>query len=169
MFRLDNYMEQWAKEYIPLSHTEEDPSFFRMNDIFSLDEFLQNYHQLNKPVCGIVTHIKAKINVSKRVERPTYECVFLANADERDFKAQADAKEKAWNLMWAFLVKLDEDKKKEASEGKRSALANLNLEDLDADTIGPIANGWFQVNLSIETNNQNKICYNEEDYNTNPY
>ena len=164
MFRLDNYMEKWAEAYLPLSHKKEDPAFFRMNDIFTVDEFLNHYNRLNKPVCGIVTHIKSRVNAVKRMNMPTYECVFLARADARDYKAQADAKESCWELMWAFLLRLDHDRQEAARVDRGSALANLDLTDMSAETLGPITNGWFMLVLTIDAQQKESRCYSDSDY-----
>jgi len=164
MFRLDNYMEKWAEAYKPLSHTSKDPAFFRMNDIFTLDEFLQNYKDIDKPCCGIVTHLKANINGKKRIEYPTYECVFLIRADARDYKLQADAKHEIWEIMWAFIIKLDEDRQKALASLSNSPLARIDLSNLKADTIGPITDGWFMVTLTINSEEHNLRCYTPTDY-----
>ncbi len=164
MFRLDKYMQQWAEKYSGLKHSEQHPSFFRINDIFALDEFLQNYINIDYPCCGIVTHLDGRLNVPKRVQNMSYECIFLVRADETDYAAQADAKEQAWELMWEFLIYMDQDRQKEKASGERTALSMIDLTNLSADTLGPITNGWFQVNLKLDIQEQNKHCFNQEDY-----
>lgn len=165
MFRLDNYMEDWAIRCKRMLHTPEEPHFFRTNSEFTIDQFLQQYQDLTYPVCGIVTHLEGVRNVERNLDTPTYKVLFCAYADAYDFRAQADAKAINKENADLFLAKLYHDKKTAEQTDRTSPLAMLDLSDIRYDTIGPVTSkGWFVLILTIESKEYNRICYSPSDY-----
>lgn len=165
MFRLDNYMEEWAVRYKGMLHTPEEPRFFRCNSEYTVDQFLQNYQDITHPVCAIVTHLEGTRDVSRNLDRPKYICLFLAYADPDDYKAQADAKEINKNNADAFLAKLYYDSQLAARQNRRNPLSMVDLTNVRYDTIGPITSkGWFELAITIESLEFTKVCYSPTDY-----
>ncbi len=165
MFRLDIYMEKWAMTYKGMLHTEENPRFFRCNSEFTVDQFLNEYQDMNEPVCGIVTHLEGAIDVPKRINRPKYSCLFMARADPDNYKEQADAKYKCFENAYAFLVKLDYDRQMAARESRTNPLSAIDLSDITYDMIGPVAsNGWFELIVTLKSSEHTPGCYSPEDY-----
>jgi len=163
-------MEQWASIYKPFRHIPDDPKasrFFRVNDEMLLDEFLQRYQQLDEPCCGIVTHLQGNLNIGRRLEEPVVKFLFFARADENDYRAQADAKACCYEHAWKFLLRMQHDKEEKVRINRAHPLAQLNLERVDYDMIGPITNGWFELIVTIQVMQYRKECYTEEDYEGN--
>lgn len=165
MFRLDNYMEEWATKCKRMLHSPMEPHFFRCNSEFTIDQFLQQYQDATYPVCGIVTHLEGIRNVERNIDSPLYKPLFAAYADADDYQAQADAKAINKENADLFLAKLYHDKKKAEQTDRTSPLALLDLTSVRYDTIGPMTSkGWFVLVLTIESKEYNRICYTPSDY-----
>lgn len=169
MFRFDNFMEEWAKKYKPIAHRPDEKKgtrFFRVNSEFTLDEFLQNYQDIgyDTPCCGIITHLEGMANVPKRLDYPTTNVLFLQLADENDYRAQADAKADCNLHMWKFLAYLHREVEGVKRSDRSHPLAQMDLEKIRYDMIGPITNWWFCQILTIQGINHTPVCYSETDY-----
>lgn len=164
MFRLDNYMEEWAARYALIGHTEKEPHFFRCNDEMLLDEFLQNYQQLQGFVCGIKTNLEGTLNIIKNIDIPIYTCLFLGHAEETDFREQANVKYRCKQIAKSFLISLRSYMKNIERESTGNATKKIDLENVAYDMIGPVTNGWFGLVLTLTGMEYVKECFTPSDY-----
>ncbi len=61
MFRLDHILEQWARLYQQLQHTDANPTFFRISSINAKSYFVANFAKMSGSCCCYATHIDAEM------------------------------------------------------------------------------------------------------------
>lgn len=167
LFRFDNLMEDWARRYRPIRHTEENRRFFRVDDEFRLDEFLQKFQDLpaGRPSCGIVTHLEGTVNVVKRLDYPVIDLLFFERADPECARSQADAKADCNLHAMKCLAWLQKIKTEHARQNREHPLAQLDLTQVRYDMLGPITNVWFYCQIvTIQGISYTPVCYSPADY-----
>ena len=159
MFRFDNYMEQWATKYKPLSH---DPArhtsnrrFYRMDSISRFEEFAKSLTSAKSPSVAAVTQRDTDVAPNKiHFYSITHRCFFWVKEAENTELAAADAKAEASDMAYDFLAWLEHDKK----INQNKALQALNIGSASIMTIPTKYNGWWAAELIIEQLLQRNMC-----------
>ena len=166
MFRFDEYVESWARQYKGLMHSEEHPAFFRVNSEYTLDEFIPGYTSIDYPIVCVITHLEGNLKGTKSLDDSSYKVLFLAPGIYNDYKNQADAKYKCKELMHKFIMRIRYDKvrMKNNPTNANSALLSINIDDLPYDMIGPVLNNWHCLILNMSAMEAFGGCYTDADY-----
>lgn len=172
-FRYDNYIEQWAQMYKPISHDptrgSRDKRFYRIDSITRLEDFAVNLSQAKSPSVAVVTQLDGAIDgASNKFMRYTHRLFFIVKqADTNiakgiiDELSAADAKAEGQELAQDLFAWLYYDKCK----NKNKDLAALDFETGAAFTVPQKFNGWWFTEVVIEHVVQRELCVNWEKYN----
>lgn len=173
IFRLDNYLEQWAQVYKPISHDptrgSRDKRFYRMDSITRLEEFTANLTQAKSPSMAVVTQMDGAVEgSSNKFMRYTHRIFFMVKQTDTnalrgviDELGAADAKAEGQELAQDLLAWFYEDKDK----NKNKELAGLDFSTATVFSVPQKFNGWWPTELVIEHVVPRDLCINKEKYN----
>lgn len=171
IFRVDNYLEQWAQVYKPISHDptrgSRDKRFYRMDSITRLEEFLANMAQAKSPSMAVVTQMDGAVEgSSNKFMRYTHRIFFMVKQTDTnalrsviDELGAADAKAEGQELAQDLLAWFYEDK------NKNKELAGLDFSTATVFSVPQKFNGWWPTELVIEHVVPRDLCINKEKYN----
>lgn len=162
MKKFGNIIEEWASKYKPMQHipgeTSKNKRFFLIDSIVSLPDFMKSIPMTNSPCVAYEFHIKASIDGG--LIKPTYTIYFLVDCGtSKPNKVMADnAVTQAAGHALKFLAWIREQ------QDYRPELKNIEVENVDMDTFGPLLNGWYAVFLELQDVDNFSICVDPEDY-----
>lgn len=171
IFRVDNYLEQWAQVYKPISHDptrgSRDKRFYRMDSITRLEEFLANMAQAKSPSMAVVTQMDGAVEgSSNKFMRYTHRIFFMVKQTDTnalrsviDELGAADAKAEGQELAQDLLAWFYEDK------NKNKELAGLDFSTATVFSVPQKFNGWWPTELVIEHVVPRDLCINKDKYN----
>ena len=171
MFRFDNYLEQWAANYLPISHNpakgSKDKGFVRMDTIARLEEMVNLLASSRKNiVLGAVTQVDvaASPNNPKIMIHTRTAFVWVkqpSTTTDKELLA-AEAKQTGLEVANDLLAYITEDKK------TNKTLAGLSIDNFQILS-SPVQFGtWWPVMILIQQAESRQLCVKPEKYNSNP-
>lgn len=172
MFRFDNYIEQWAIKYKPISH---DPSrnskkkaFYRIDSIDSTLEFSTNISIAKSPACAVSTEIEGRMNTSNNKQVIyTYRIFFMTRQAGTsttqkavDGISEMECKVNNDDMVQDFLAYISDDKKNGNPD-----LRGLDIDNAEWYTAPQKYNNWWFTVLVISNIVPRYLCVNKEKYN----
>lgn len=162
MKKFGEIIEEWAEKYKPMQHvpgeTSKNKRFFLIDSIVSLPDFMKSITSTNSPCVAYEFHIKASITGG--MIRPTYTVYFLVDCGtSKPNKVMANnAVTQAADHALKFLAWIREQQE------TRPELRNIEVDNVDMDTFGPLLNGWYAVFLEFQDIDNFSMCVDPDDY-----
>ena len=182
MFRFDNYCEEWAKKFRPISHDpnigSKEKRFYRMNYYQELNTLCTNLNMAKSPAMAVATQIEAETEgKTSKFLRHSLKVYFLVRQESSAIAVgaaselnAAAAKAEGYELAEKFLAYISADKNGiKDDQGNLLSPANPDLHGLVLDraeifTAPSIYGNWWVTALIIENITQRQLCVNREEY-----
>lgn len=184
MFRLDNFLEEWAIIYKPLSHDpaagSKHKTFYRIDRLGGDNEFARNFNTAPSPSMAFPTVIDAKMGSNAKQIIYHHGFYFMvkqssasngklnhqSDLDAADCKAELDDLAQA---LLAYLYDLRNQARNAATNERftkadRIALQGLDLENAEWWTVPELYNGWWVLGIEFDRTESRLLCVNPEDY-----
>lgn len=155
-------VEEWATKYKPMQHvpgeTSKNKRFFLIDSIVSLPDFMKNITSTNSPCVAYEFYVKAGIH--EGIIKPTYTVYFLVDCGtSKPNKVMASkAVTQATDHALKFLAWIRKQ------QDIHPELRNIEVDDVEMDTFGPLLNGWYSVFLEFQDTDNFNLCVDPEDY-----
>lgn len=172
MFRMDDYLERWAQNYLPLSHQPEAGSkgkrFYRIHSITEVAPFLTNLTNAQTPSMGYVTQVDAVLTGQgekflMREHRVFFfvkqQGVSVQNGVTEELAA-TDAKMEGYEMAQDLLAWLYSDWKKNGNKD----LAGIDFKGAAIFTTPQQFNGWWPTEVTFSQLSPRNLCVNKEKY-----
>lgn len=172
MFRIDNYVEQWAVKYKPISHNpaknSKERAFYRIDSIDATLDLAANISIAKSPACAVATEMEAQVSpASNRKVVYTYRIFFMTRQHGASLSVKAvdgteemECKVNNDEMVQDFLAYISTDKK----NGNRE-LAGLDLDGAEWYSAPVKFNNWWFTVLVIKNLLPRNLCVNPEKYN----
>ena len=169
MFRMDNYLEQWACKYKLISHNPEAGSkekrFYRIDAITSVKPFLENLPNAHSPSLAYITQVDDVLGGQSEKFMLKAHKVFVFVKQEtllgsKDELAATDAKVLGEEIGQDLLAYIYDDKK----NNKNTDLEGLDLKGAAIFTTPQQFNGWWPTEVVFHQLVPRNLCVNREKY-----
>ena len=170
MFRFDNYLEQWAANYLPISHNpakgSKDKGFVRMDTIARLEEMVNLLTTFRKNiVLGAVTQVDlvAAPNNSKMMihNRTAFVIVKQATSDNNELAA-ADAKHIGLEVASDLIACIKKDR------DTNPIFKGFSIDGFHVSSSNVKFGSWWPVMILLQQVESRQLCVNPEKYNPEP-
>lgn len=169
---MDNYLEQWATKFKPISHVMDGGSklkrFYRIDSITAIPSFMANLTQAKSPSVGYITQIDAVLaGQGEKFMQLSHRVFFfvkqqgavLQNGPSEEVAA-TEAKTEGYELAQDLLAYLYEDAKK----NKNKDLEGIDFKGAVIFTTPQQFNGWWPTELTFNQLVPRYLCVNPEKY-----
>lgn len=156
------FIEHWTEIYKPMQHipgkNSKNQRFFLTDTFMGLSDFMTNVQPQKSPCLIVETNQEGSLDV--RFDTPRYTLYFMVRSDRMsDGQEALDAKLDAKTHMLKFFVYA-----LNKQESGISVIKNINLDNIDYQTVGPFYNGWYGVTITLKDVVSISRCIDNNDY-----
>jgi hypothetical protein len=165
ILRFDNIVEEWARKYKPMQHdnsaNSKNKRYFGLGSVSSIPDFVNTLPKNASPAVGCVTHLEG--NLQGKFLYPNYKVYFFVKCPtmvNKDSLMEANAKAECLDHAIKFIAWLQDQKRVK----QRKELGQIDTENIDYDTRGPLFDNWYACELYIRNIEFAPKCVNPVDY-----
>lgn len=165
MYKFDfmSYMLDCATRLKEISHSESEKRFFRISDLYNLDEFLFNLPDAKYPAMLVLDDVQG--NFADRSKSDNYvdiksnTFIVVADAPFNDHDKVEEVKESCKAIGLKIIARMIHEKR-----NMLNGLIFLDTTSIVYTTVGPIADNVFGVMFSFKLTDQLSTKHNPEDW-----
>lgn len=162
--RFDQFVEDWCMKYKPMLHesgeTSRNKRFFFVDNYAGMADFMSSIPNTGTPCVVMESNQEGMLKGGK--DAPEYTLYFMVKAgtSKPDGRLANSAKLEAKQHMLKFMAYLRDKIENEEDRDLR----NIDIEDVQYATVGPLYNGWYAVTITLSDVKVWNLCVDPNDY-----